>query len=62
MKGIIVFNVDVGQASLDTTERIVRQKKDEYKELIEKLANSQYETLILTNRQGNNSIEKIDLT
>ena len=62
MKGIIIFNVDVGQASLDTTERIVRQKKEEYKELIGKLTNLQYETLVLTNRQGNNSIEKMDLS
>ena len=57
MKGIIVFNVDVGQASLDTVERIVKQKKDEYKDLIKKLADDSWESLVLTNRVGNNSVQ-----
>ncbi len=57
MKGIIVFNVDVGQASLDTVERIVKQKKDEYKDLIVKLNNDGWESLVLTNRVGNNSVQ-----
>ena len=61
MKGILVFNVDVGQASLDTVERIVRQKREEYKELISKLNGVGYEALILTNRNGMNSIEKCEI-
>jgi len=61
MKGILVFNVDVGQASLDTVERIVKQKREEYKDLITKLNGAGYEALILTNREGNNSVEKCDI-
>jgi hypothetical protein len=61
MKGIIVFNVDVGQASLDTIDRILKLKKEEYKELAAKLAEEKYEMLIITNRTGHNHIDKIDL-
>ena len=61
MKGIIIFNVDVGQASLDTTKLIIKQKKEEYKELADKLSVCQYDSVFLTNRVGNNSIEKLDL-
>ena len=62
MKGIIVFNVDVGQASLDTVDRIVRQKKEEWGELMAKLIKNGYETIVLTNRIGSNTIQKIEIS
>jgi hypothetical protein len=61
MKGIIVFNVDVGAASLDTVEKIKKDKEKEYEHLFDKLKKDKYEAVIMTNRNGMNSVDKIVL-
>lgn len=61
IKGIIVFNVDVGQSPPETTKVRIEKVKEENATLVKQLTDQSYAVSFMPNRHGNNSITKLPL-